>query len=169
MARQPKRRQLVEAKYGREGLQKLIFQARSISDLVVLVGWNKRSGSSIALMKQIILDWGLDTTHLRGQGNRPLRTFGELKSDRYRRARLLRERGHSCQVCRRSDWMGKQIPIEIDHIDGDCTNNIKSNLRLICPNCHAQTSTYKGKNIGNVKGKRKDKYEKFPIKLYRDQ
>jgi len=66
-------------------------------------------------------------------------------------------------------WMKKQIPLEIDHIDGHCTNNERSNLRLICPNCHAQTDTYKGKNIGNVSGKRKERYEKYPIANYRRQ
>lgn len=41
------------------------------------------------------------------------------------------------------------IPIVLDHINGDSTNWTLYNLRLICPNCDAQTNTYKGKNIGN--------------------
>jgi len=36
----------------------------------------------------------------------------------------------------------------MDHIDGNTENNVKENLRLLCCNCHALTSTYKGKNIG---------------------
>lgn len=31
----------------------------------------------------------------------------------------------------------------LDHIDGDCSNNKRENLRLICPNCDSQTSTFK--------------------------
>jgi len=47
-----------------------------------------------------------------------------------------------------SEWMGVNIPIELDHTDGNCENNTRENLRLICPNCHAQTPTYRGKNMG---------------------
>lgn len=41
------------------------------------------------------------------------------------------------------------IPLEIDHIDGNFENNSEENLRLICPNCHSLTSTYRGANRGN--------------------
>lgn len=41
------------------------------------------------------------------------------------------------------------IPLEIDHIDGDYTNNKEDNLRLLCPNCHSLTPTYRGANRGN--------------------
>lgn len=63
--------------------------------------------------------------------------------------RLKQERGwqHVCSVCHLSEWNGKPIPLEIDHIDGCHSNNRYENLRAICPNCHAQTDTYKGKNM----------------------
>lgn len=41
------------------------------------------------------------------------------------------------------------LPLEIDHIDGNAENNAESNLRLICPNCHSLTATYRGANRGN--------------------
>lgn len=41
------------------------------------------------------------------------------------------------------------MPLEIDHIDGNSENNSEENLRLICPNCHSLTSTYRGANRGN--------------------
>lgn len=62
---------------------------------------------------------------------------------------LLLTTGHSCSVCNNTEWNGEPIPLEVDHVDGNATNNLRDNLRLICPNCHAQTSTYKGKNRGN--------------------
>jgi len=40
------------------------------------------------------------------------------------------------------------IPLEVDHIDGDSENNLEENLRLICPNCHSLTKTYRGANRG---------------------
>jgi hypothetical protein len=63
--------------------------------------------------------------------------------------RLKRERGweHQCSICKLTEWNDKPIPLEIDHIDGCHTNNTYTNLRPICPNCHAQTDTYKGKNM----------------------
>lgn len=43
-------------------------------------------------------------------------------------------------------WQGGEISLEIDHIDGDNSNNELSNLRYLCPNCHALTDTYCGRN-----------------------
>lgn len=40
------------------------------------------------------------------------------------------------------------IPLEVEHKDGDYTNNLEDNLELLCPNCHSLTSTYKGANRG---------------------
>ncbi len=61
--------------------------------------------------------------------------------------RLINELGWDweCHLCKLTEWMGKQCPLELDHMDGNNKNNSLSNLRLLCPNCHAQTSTYRNK------------------------
>ena len=47
------------------------------------------------------------------------------------------------------------IPLEVDHVDGDFRNNTENNLRLLCPNCHSLTETYKGANKGQGRKDRK--------------
>lgn len=53
---------------------------------------------------------------------------------------------HQCEECGLAEWNGKFLPIELDHIDGNRTNHRFSNLRMLCPNCHSQTYTYRSKN-----------------------
>ena len=80
-------------------------------------------------------------------------SFEEAKNDGTRRKYLLEARGHRCERCGLGEWMGEPIPLELDHISGDTDDNRAENLRLLCPNCHAQTETYKGANKGK-NGKR---------------
>jgi len=56
---------------------------------------------------------------------------------------------HICKICNLKEWNSKPIHLEIDHINGIHNDNRIENLQFICPNCHAQTDTYKGKNIKN--------------------
>lgn len=67
------------------------------------------------------------------------------------RLRLLKEgvMKYICSSCGLSEWMNKPIPLQLDHINGVSTDHRLVNLRLLCPNCHAQTDTWCGKNKGN--------------------
>lgn len=73
-----------------------------------------------------------------------------VRSDGSRKRILIKETGHRCWICRQTEWMGQPIPLELDHIDGNSDNNTRGNLRLGCPNCHAQTPTYKARNKGRA-------------------
>ena len=54
---------------------------------------------------------------------------------------------NQCSICKITNWNDKTLNMELDHIDGNRTNHKLNNLRMLCPNCHAQTDTYRAKNI----------------------
>lgn len=74
---------------------------------------------------------------------------GEIKDRSTIRKCLTETVGYFCVVCKLTDWNGKPITLQVDHIDGNAGNNDPQNLRLICPNCHSQTKTFGGRNKGN--------------------
>jgi hypothetical protein len=53
---------------------------------------------------------------------------------------------YKCERCNNFEWLGVKIPLELHHIDGDRYNNDFNNLEILCPNCHALTENYCGKN-----------------------
>lgn len=85
---------------------------------------------------------------------------GCVVSQRRLRAYLLRST-HKCmnpECC--WDWSkNKNVVLEVHHIDGDPTNNVLSNVLLLCPNCHSLTDTYKAKNTGNGRAFRRQRYK----------
>lgn len=62
--------------------------------------------------------------------------------------RLIKEgiKENKCDICEITEWNGKPISMQLDHIDGNSHNHKLENLRMTCPNCHSQTETYCGKN-----------------------
>ena len=59
---------------------------------------------------------------------------------------LVLERGHRCESCKLDKWLEKPITLELEHVDGDRKNNTRKNLKLLCPNCHSQTPTWRRGN-----------------------
>lgn len=66
--------------------------------------------------------------------------------------------GYSCSVCGITEWNGKELVLELEHKDGNSENNEISNLCLLCPNCHSQTPTFKGRNFGKGRYTRRFRY-----------
>lgn len=72
---------------------------------------------------------------------------------------LINKHGEKCMECGWAEinkHSGK-IPVELEHIDGNGDNNDLKNLKLLCPNHHSLTSTYRALNIGNGRKTRKMK------------
>ncbi len=81
--------------------------------------------------------------------------FETLAIDR-RRLRILTEQNNTCIKCGIHDWLGQPLSLEIDHIDGNNTNNSRENLEALCPNCHSQTPTFRGRNKKKIRHKVSD-------------
>jgi hypothetical protein len=89
-----------------------------------------------------------------------IKRLGKLPpSPRIGRRYFLEKHGNKCFLCKREIWNDKPIPLNLDHIDGNSENWRLHNLRLICPNCDAQSLTYKGRNRGNGRWKRRMRYK----------
>lgn len=91
--------------------------------------------------------------------NSPYKSSSKLKN------RLIKEglKDSKCEICKNFKWLNQEIKLEIHHINGINTDNRIENLQVLCPNCHAFTDNYKGKNINkSALSEKKDvEYRKF--------
>lgn len=73
---------------------------------------------------------------------------GSLITSYKLKKKLIRDgvKEEKCEICGLTEWNGKNIPLEIHHLDGEGFNNELDNIKLICPNCHAQSDYYRGRN-----------------------
>lgn len=118
------------------------------------------AGGNYASLKKMIKKLGLNTEHMTHQGHakaknlgpkRPIEFYLSNKAEitsHHLRLRLISEKifEHKCSICNLTKWMGKPIPIELDHINGNNKDNRLENIRILCNNCHAQTPNFRSKN-----------------------
>lgn len=139
-----------------------VLTSRSVAQVMARLGI--RAGGNQTHLSKRIRRLGLDTSHFMGQAwrrgsivpvvpSRPLDEFlvdGRLVQTNGLKKRLIAEglKEHRCESCLRDSWNGSQIPLELDHVNGRRDDNRLANLRILCANCHAQTPTYRGRNIG---------------------
>lgn len=75
---------------------------------------------------------------------------------------IYKDQNGKCAICNMGDnWNGKKINFILDHIDGNASNNQRSNMRLICPNCDSQLDTFKSKNKNSARNFRKKYTQKY--------
>jgi hypothetical protein len=68
---------------------------------------------------------------------------------------ILDKQNYKCFRCGIVDWNNEPLVLELEHKDGNGSNNLEDNLCCLCPNCHSQTPTYKAKNKGNGRPSRR--------------
>jgi hypothetical protein len=71
---------------------------------------------------------------------------------------IAEDRGFGCEICTITEWLDQPVLLILDHIDGNSSNHTWSNLRTICSNCDAQLPTYKARNRGQGRAKRRERY-----------
>jgi len=148
----------------KELLEKAIKKSLCKAEVLTLLGL-KACGSNYKTFDKYVSMYNLDTSHFTGRvwntGKR-FREFGKklnietilVENSTYTntnrlRIRLINEglKEEKCNNCGLTHWLDNKIPLELDHINGINNDHRIENLRLLCPNCHALTSTYRGKNI----------------------
>lgn len=82
------------------------------------------------------------------------RPFEDLAWDS-KRVRVLEEQEGKCASCGIDEWCGQKLTLQVDHKDGDNTNDARENLEALCPNCHSLTPTFCGKNAPRYRGDKK--------------
>ncbi len=144
-----------------------VRESRSFADVLRRIG-RPPGGRAQARLKIKVAALGVDTSHFTGAGWRrgdntpvvpaaPLDQYlvaGRLCQSSTLKRRLIESglKRAQCERCSRTEWNGAPIPLELDHVNGRRDDNRIDNLRLLCPNCHAQTDTYRGRNIGKASG-----------------
>lgn len=78
----------------------------------------------------------------------------ELVKQRINKDNLIE---YKCSKCSIDSWQGETIVLDLDHINGNNRDHRLENLRYLCPNCHSQTDTFKGRNKNSGKKKVSDK------------
>ena len=141
-----------------------IKTSKSIAQVCKTLGL-KCAGGNYKTIHCFIRENNVDITHFTGQGwnvglkfnPNPPKSLDEILVENsnypsFKVKNKLLESGikeYRCEGCKNTEWNGKPIPLELHHINGDNTDNRIENIQLLCPNCHAQTDNYRGRNKKN--------------------
>ncbi|KIZ18748.1 HNH endonuclease signature motif containing protein [Streptomyces natalensis] len=159
------------AKWTKAILAPVVAVSTSVNDVVRRLGLDSVGGHQTNIARRI-RKYGIDTSHFipaarmeRTRHNQRRRTAEEILIDntstcarripgsRLKKAMCELGMDERCALCGIEPvWLGEPLPFEVDHIDGNWRNNRVENLRLLCPNCHSTTDSYRGRSKGRIRG-----------------
>lgn len=148
--------------YTEKWLKELCNDSTSYAQVLEKAG-RLPTGGNYAILKRKLKEFGIDTSHFLGKGANKGKTFvkpllhsfdevcckNSKVSQKVLRTFISRNNliNYICSMCGcDGNWQGYKISLELDHINGDNSDNRLENLRYLCPNCHATTPTYRGRN-----------------------
>lgn len=160
-----------------EKLKEVASRVKSSSQAARELGLSSNGGGVTTRLKKLILSNNIDISHWTGQlWSKGLTTLDDdrIKSSLFKKegepfcedsltnpscvkSLILKKNllPYKCAICNMDPyWNGKDLKLQLDHINGIRTDHRLENLRLVCPNCHSQTDTFCAKN----------KKRKFPSK-----
>lgn len=143
-------------------LRKAAKSSKSIRQILLKLRL-RLAGGNYSQIKKYLKLYRIKTNHLTGQAwNRGMRGIGkprlELKDilvkGSYFQSFKLKKRLYAAKLksecCEECGWNKRskdgRLPLELDHINGDSTDNRLENLRILCPNCHCLKPTHRGRN-----------------------
>ena len=143
-----------------EQFVELLKKSSTISEVLFKLGYTTKGNSwGYSQIKRRMTDLNLDYSIFKGKSY-----LANKKSDKISEQDILRENckhqrtvlrryiiknnliPYKCAICGCTEWQGKTLSLELDHINGINNDNRLENLRFLCPNCHSQTSTYGSRN-----------------------
>jgi len=156
-----------------EDFKKALLESRSISEALRKIGLPEFGGSYLTA-RRCIKEYNIDISHMLKSNNgcknkfivqktkdqkmqKPLKYFlvdGIIYRTATLKKRLIKEKilKNECSICgQQSNWNGKNLIMILDHINGKNTDNRKENIRLVCPNCNTQLSTFCGRKNKGLK------------------
>lgn len=140
----------------------IVKENNCIRDVVGALGYSRSSGSMGVKVSERIKSLGIDISHFHKRkselSSRPIYSLNEIliENSQYENINRLKKRilkagllEYKCAKCGNiGTWNGKDLTLQLEHKNGIHNDHRLSNLEFLCPNCHSQTDTYSGKNIG---------------------